>query len=86
MMIQKLTKIFALYLVILACSSIEAQFKFEPPGQIPFAGGIMQPLVSSPQFDPTESDARQQLTIDERIQGSSSDPNSGLAIVEPWSL
>jgi hypothetical protein len=86
MMIQKLTKIFALYLVILACSSIEAQFKFEPPGQIPFAGGIMQPLVSSPQFDPTESDARQQLTIDERIQGSSSAPAGGVGMMQSWSF
>ena len=65
---RKFIHILALFIGLLTCS-IEGKFKCVTPGAFPFGGGIVQPLVSSPQFDPSESAARQQLTIDERIMG-----------------
>ncbi|MFZ0929480.1 MAG: hypothetical protein WAN11_12815 [Syntrophobacteraceae bacterium] len=44
----------------------------------------MQPLVSSPQFDPNESEARQRLTIDERIYGTASAPAGGIGLMQTW--
>lgn len=85
-MIRTLTKIFALCIAILAFSPLEAPFKFQRPGTLDFAGGILQPLVSSPQYDPTESEARRRLTNDERIQGTRSAPAGGFGIIQSWSF
>ncbi|MGO9022328.1 MAG: hypothetical protein ACLQVJ_28655 [Syntrophobacteraceae bacterium] len=84
-MIRKLTHILALFIGLLTCS-IEGQFKCVTPGTFPFGGGVLQPLVSSPLYDPTESEARQQLTIDERIQGTSSAPAGGVGMMQSWSF
>jgi len=83
-MIKKLTHVvFALFIGLLICS-IEGQFKCVTPGAFPLGGGIIQPLVSSPQFDPNESEARQQLIIDERIHGPSSAPGGGIGLMQKW--
>ena len=84
-MIRKLTPILALFIGLLTCR-IEGQFKCVTPGTFPFGGGVVQPLVSSPQFDPGESAARQQLTIDERINGTSSAPAGGIGLMQLWSF
>ena len=83
MMIRKLTHIVALFLGLLTCS-IEAQFKCVTPGAFPLGGGVVQPLVSSPQFDPNESEARQRLTIDERMNGTAGAPAGGIGIIQSW--
>jgi hypothetical protein len=86
MIIPRITKIFALCVAILVCSSLEAPFKFQSPGTLNFADGVMQPFASSPQYDSTETEARQQLTIDERIQGTSSAPAGGVGLMQSWSF
>jgi hypothetical protein len=83
MMIRKLTHILALFIGLLTCS-IEGQFKCVTPGVIPFGGGVVQPLVSSPQFDPNESQLRQQVTVEERIYGTSSAPAGGIGLIQTW--
>ncbi len=85
-MIRKLTRILALYVAILGCLSYQAPFKFQPPGEIPFEGGILQPFASSPSYDPGESEARQRLTIDERIDGTRSAPSGGAGLMQSWSF
>ncbi len=82
-MIRKLTSILALFIALLTCS-IEGRFKCVTPGAFPFGGGVVQPLVSSPWFDPNESDTRQRLIIDERIQGTSSAPAGGIGLMQSW--
>ncbi|MGO8942156.1 MAG: hypothetical protein ACLQJ7_00575 [Syntrophobacteraceae bacterium] len=84
-MMRKFIHISALFIGLLTCS-IEGKFKCVTPGAFPFGGGIVQPLVSSPQFDPSESAARQQLTIDERINGTSSAPAGGIGLMQLWSF
>ncbi len=79
-MIRKLTHVLALCLGILVCSSA---FNFEHPGAGTFAGGVVQPFAASPQYDVTESNVRRQLTVDERIQGTSSAPQGGAGLM--WS-
>jgi hypothetical protein len=79
-------KVFAVFVAVLACSSLEAQLNFPSQGTFNFAGGILQPFVSSPQFDPTESEARQELAIDERLQGTRSAPAGGFGLIESWSF
>jgi hypothetical protein len=83
MMIRKLTHIVALFVGLLTCS-IEAQFKCVTPGAFPLGGGVVQPLVSSPQFDPNESEARQRLTIDERMYGTAVAPAGGIGMMQSW--
>ena len=82
-MIRKLTYILALFIGLLTCS-IEGRFKCVTPGAFPFGGGVVQPLVSSPEFDPNESQTRQRLIIDERIQGTSSAPAGGIGLMQSW--
>ena len=82
---RKLIKVSALFIGLLTCS-IEGRFKCVTPGAFPFGGGIVQPLVSSPQYDPNESQARRQLTIDERINGTSSAPAGGIGLIQSWSF
>ena len=84
-MIRKLTPILALFIGLLTCR-IEGQFKCVTPGTFPFGGGVVQPLVSSPQFDLNESQARQQMTIEERIYGTSSAPAGGIGLMQKWSF
>ncbi len=82
---RKLIHISVLFIGLLTCS-IEGKFKCVTPGAFPFGGGVVQPLVSSPQFDPSESQTRQQLTIDERINGTSSAPAGGIGLMQSWSF
>ena len=84
-MIRKITLSLALFIGLLTCS-LEGQFKCVTPGAFPFGGGIIQPLVSSPEFDPNESQVRQRLTIDERIEGSSAAPAGGVGLIQSWSF
>jgi len=84
-MIRKLTHILALFIGLLACS-LEGQFKCVTPGTFPFGGGVVQPLVLSPQFDPNESQARQQMTVEERLYGTSSAPTGGIGLMQKWSF
>jgi len=84
-MIRKLTHILALFVGLLACS-LEGQFKCVTPGTFPFGGGVVQPLALSPQFDPNESQARQQMTVEERIYGTSSAPAGGIGLMQKWSF
>jgi hypothetical protein len=84
-MIRKLTHILALFIGLLACS-LEGQFKCVTPGEFPFGGGVVQPLVSSPQYDPNESPTRRQMTIEERIYGTSSAPAGGVGLMQTWSF
>ncbi len=84
-MIRKLTHILALFIGLLACS-LEGQFKCVTPGAFPFGGGVVQPFTSSPEFDSNESQARQRLTIDERIEGTSSAPAGGAGLMQSWSF
>jgi hypothetical protein len=84
-MILKQTHIFALFVGLLPCS-LEGQFKCVTPGAFPFGGGVVQPLVQSPQFDPNESQARQQMTIEERIYGTSAAPAGGIGLMQKWSF
>ena len=83
-MTKKLTHfVFALFIGLLTCS-IEGQFRCVSQGEFPLGGGVVQPLVSSAWFDPSESDIRQKLTIDERIQGPSAAPGSGFGLKQTW--
>ena len=82
---RKSIHILALFIGLLTCS-IEGKFKCVTPGAFPFGGGVVQPLVSSPQFDTNESQTRQQLTIDERINGTSSAPAGGIGLMQSWSF
>jgi hypothetical protein len=83
-MIRKLTHVvMALFLGVLTCS-IQEQFRCETPGTIPPGAGIIQPLTASPQDDPTEPDPRQQLNIDEHIQGTRSVPAGGIGLMQTW--
>jgi hypothetical protein len=83
-MILKLTGILALWVTILTCSSLEWPFDFRSPGTINFAGGVLQPMTSNLQYDPGEPDTRQQLTIDERIEGTRSAPAGGFGLTQSW--
>ncbi|MGA2400906.1 MAG: hypothetical protein ABSG91_04260 [Syntrophobacteraceae bacterium] len=83
MMIRKLAPILALFVGLLTCS-LEGQFKCVTPGAFPFGGGVIQPLVSSPQFDPNESEARQQMTVEERLHGTSAAPTGGIGLIQSW--
>jgi hypothetical protein len=84
-MIRKLTHILVLFMGLFVCS-LEGKFKCVTPGAFPFGGGIIQPLVSSPEFDPNESQTRQQLIIDERLNGTSSAPSGGIGLMQKWSF
>ena len=46
---QKLAPVLALFIGLLTCS-IEGRFKCVTPGTFPVGGGVIQPLVSSPQI------------------------------------
>ena len=84
MMIRKLTHVvMALFIGVLACS-IEGQFQCETPGAIPFGGGTIQPLSSTPGYDPYEPSPRQHLDIDEQIQGTRSAPAPGVGLMQTW--
>jgi hypothetical protein len=84
-MIRKITLSLALFIGLLTCS-LEGQFKCVTPGAFPFGGGVVQPFVSNPGFNPNESQVRQRLTIDERIQGSSAAPAGGVGLMQSWSF
>ena len=84
-MIRKRIHILALFIGLLTCS-LEGRFKCVTPGAFPFGGGVLQPLVSSPQFDPNESQTRQLLTIDERLDGTRSAPTGGIGLMQSWSF
>ena len=80
-MIKKLTHVvMALFIGVLTCS-IEGQFRCETPGEIPFGGGIIQPLVPG---DYGPSNPRQQLNVDEQIQGTRSAPAPGVGLMQTW--
>jgi len=83
-MIRKPTLILALFLGLLVCS-IEGQFKCVNSGMIPFGGGVVQPLVSTPQNYYTEPETtRQQLIIEERLHGTRDAPASGIGLMQKW--
>jgi hypothetical protein len=83
-MIRKPIHILALFLGLLVCS-LEGQFKCVTSGMIPFGGGVVQPLVSTPQYDYTDpATTRQQLIIDERIHGTRDAPASGIGLMQKW--
>ena len=82
-MIRKLAPVLALFIGLLTCS-IEGRFKCVTPGTFPVGGGVIQPLVSSPQYDPNESEARRQMTVDERLSGPSAVPTGGVGIIQTW--
>ena len=94
-MIKKLTHIvMALFIGLFTCS-IEGQFRCETPGEIPFGGGIVQPLVPSeygPDNQPSvpgdygPNNPRQQLNVDEQIQGTRSAPAPGIGLMQIWSF
>ena len=79
-MIKKLTHVLALCLAILACTPC---FNFEHSGQSPLAGGVVKPFASDPQYDVTVPAFERQMTVDERIQGTSSAPQGGVGLM--WS-
>jgi hypothetical protein len=80
-MIKKLIHFFAFGL--LACT-IYLPGECEHPSPFPFGSGIMQPFAYSPQYDVDEPDARQQLTVDERLRGSSEMPAGGPGLGWTW--
>ncbi len=83
-MTRKLTHIaLALFIGLLTCS-IEGQFKCVTPGAFPIGGGVIQPLITGPVFNPNETDIRQRLNIDERVQGPSVAPGGGAGLMQKW--
>ena len=85
-MIRKLTHILALFFGLLTCS-LEGEFKCATPDTIPFpfGGGVVQPLVSTPQNDYIEPPtAREQLIIDEHLHGTRDAPAGGVGVMQKW--
>jgi hypothetical protein len=80
-MIRKFIHVLALGL--LACY-IYLPGQCEHPTPYPFAGGVVQPFASSPQYDVTEPQARQQLSVDERINGTRDTPAGGAGLMWTW--
>jgi hypothetical protein len=73
-MILKCARIFALFVAVLVCQSAQA----------PLTCGVLQPMVSSPQYDPDLSQGRRDLTVDERLHGSRDVPAGGIGLTETW--
>ncbi len=85
-MIRKSIHILALSFGLLACS-LEGEFKCVTSGTIPFpfGGGIVQPLVSTPQYDYiVPQTARDQLIIDEQLHGTRDAPAGGIGVMQKW--
>lgn len=82
-MIRKLTPIMALFLAVFACV-IYLPGECEHPSTLPF-GGVVQPFTASgPQFDVSQSQARQQMTVDERLHGPADGPSGGSGLMWAW--
>ena len=57
-MIKKISHVvMALFIGVLACS-IEGKFRCETPGATPFGGGTIQPLSSTPGYDPYRAESK----------------------------
>ena len=88
-MIRKLTPILALFIGLLTCR-IEGQFKCVTPGTFPFGGGVVQPLVSTPQYEQYDyivpETARDQLIIDEQLHGTRDAPAGGIGMMQKWNF
>jgi len=82
-MIKKLSPALVFCFAILACLPL---LNCENPAPGPLGGAVVQPYASSPQYDPTEPEARRQLTVDERIYGTSSVPAGGPGLMWSWSF
>jgi hypothetical protein len=81
---KKLTHfVMAVFVGILTCS-VEGQFRCETQGEIPFGGGVVQPLSSTPGYSLLEPSPRQHLDIDEQIQGARSAPVPGVGLMQTW--
>ena len=50
----------------------------------PFWGGVVHPFASNPQYDITEPQARQRLSVDEHINGTSNGPAGGAGLKWSW--
>ncbi len=73
-MIKKFAQIFILLTAILVCQSTQA---------LPTCG-VLQPMASSPQYDPGQSRERRDLTVDERIHGTRDVPAGGIGLMQTW--
>ncbi len=81
---KKLTHfVMALFVAVLTCA-IEGQFQCETSGARPLGSGTIQPLSSTPGYDPYEPSPRRNLDIDEQIQGTRSAPAPGIGLMQTW--
>ena len=90
-MIRKPIHMLALFFGLLACS-LEGEFKCVTPDEIPFpfGGGVVQPLVSTPQYEQYDyivpETARDQLIIDEQLHGTRDAPAGGIGMMQKWNF
>ena len=87
-MIRKPIHMLALFFGLLACS-LEGEFKCVTDGMIPFplGGGVVQPLVSTPNYDYiVPQTARDQLIIDEQLHGTRDAPAGGIGVMQKWNF
>jgi hypothetical protein len=84
-MIRKIAPILALFIGLFTCS-LEGQWKCVTPGQFPFGGGVIRPFASSYQYDADLPQAREQQTVDERINGTRDVPVGGAGLMQSWSF
>ncbi|SPF44498.1 exported hypothetical protein [Syntrophobacter sp. SbD1] len=81
-MIRKLTHIMALFFVVFACV-LYLPGECEHPNTS-FFGSIVQPFAASPQYDVSESPARQQMSVDQRVGGVGDYPSGGSGLMWTW--
>ncbi len=77
-MMRKFFSVLALGL--LACY-IYLPGQCEHPTPYSFGGGIVQPFASSPEYDASEPQARRQLSVDERLNGTRDAPVGGTGLM-----
>ncbi len=73
-MILKFAGTFAFLVALLFCQSARG----------PLTCGLLEPMASSPQYDPGQSQERRDLTTDERLHGSRDAPAGGIGLMETW--
>ncbi len=81
-MIRESIHVLALFIGIVGCLfCLPGDFRFQHRGPIPFAGGVVQPFASSPDYDVTEPPGRRQMTVDERLSGPGNAPPGGAGLM-----
>ena len=80
-MIRKLTHMLVFCFAVMACLPT---FNCELPSGGPLSGGAVQPFAMSPYYDPFGPDIHQQMTIEERLEGTSAAPQGGAGLMWTW--